>query len=240
MAARAPQTRREFAQMRQNGLLPRDAKWSQYDPAPAPTVVDPQANAKQVQAYVAAQAPMRAQEATERAGKVVTDERGTTTYDAQGNAAEWQPSDASKDEPMWAGQEYGFQRAEDAQDLWAQERKEQHDTIQKELDATDAEKWDREHGVLPGTNAAFGVINNGLTQLADVAADTLLPPSVSAVYKTFAPPGSKYHTDGDFASKVMAGVSSAVGSGMPRGERRSKRARPWNWVHVLTQAAHST
>lgn len=98
---------------------------------------------------------------------------------------------------VWAGQTHGFQPAAVAMRILADERQQQHDEIQKQLDVTDAEKWDQEHGVLPGTNAAFSKINKALIQAADAGVEHIIPnTAIAQAYQTFAPEGSKYFRGG--------------------------------------------
>lgn len=163
--AAIPTTYDQFRKQLHDGTLPAGFKWN------GTTDMSDAARQKQAQAAQGV-TQQREEERLARAGKTVTNEDGTTTYDAGGNAIQYTPSAAANDKEVWAGQNYGFQRAEDAQALGDMERQEQHDNIQAQLDVSDKQNADAAHGWLPGTNDAFGKLNQGLTSIADAAVDT--------------------------------------------------------------------
>ena len=198
-----PKTYAEFRERLKNKTLPPGFRWSgTTDRSPAAR------KALATQAAVLQDA--RAQAALERAGQTITDETGTTSYDEQGNAVNYLPSELADSQEVYAGREYGFQRADDARAIAAEERQRQHDAIQAELDVTDAVKSDKDKGLLPGTTAALTNLNKGLLSIADVAADIGIVPGMTELYKTFAPPGSKYYQEGSLSSKIVNRASALV------------------------------
>ena len=200
--AAIPTTYDQFRKQLHDGTLPAGFKWN------GTTDMSDAARQKQAQAAQGV-TQQREEERLARAGKTVTNEDGTTTYDAGGNAIQYTPSAAANDKEVWAGQNYGFQRAEDAQALGDMERQEQHDNIQAQLDVSDKQNADAAHGWLPGTNDAFGKLNQGLTSIADAAVEHLLPNGfITNAYRAFAPPGSKFHTEGSVEQKAVNAVTS--------------------------------
>ena len=205
-----PQTYKEFRERLKNRTLPPGFRWSRG------TMDHSAAAEAERTAAVAAVAAERLQAAATRAGQTITDEMGTTTYDADGNAVSVIPSEVANSQEVYTGKEYGFQRADDARALAADERQRQHDAIQKELDVTDAIKYEKDKGLLPGTVDAFNKINSGLISVADFAADVgIVPAGMKELYTTFAPPGSKYYTDGSIASKTIKPITDALTAVLP-------------------------
>lgn len=94
---------------------------------------------------------------------------------------------------------------------------------------------DKQKGLLPGTNSAFKQVNNGLIAAGDAAVEKLPGMgNVGNLYKTFAPPGSKFHTEGSLAEKAGRAATGYVAKTVNDGIHNAAKGVAQSAVQKLT------